>query len=251
MAEVGIVLVHGGQHAGDCWEPTVAEIGLQAPGTPVLAVDLPGRRSVPADLATVTVDDWVTSTIAQIDAAGIGEFVIVGHSMAGLTVPGVVARLGPTRVRRMILLGAAVPPQGRSIVDTVPGILGWVARRKAATGRPAAPMPRLLARYSFCNGMTREQRAFSLSRLYGESTAVTTEPTDRTGLDRSVPRTWLLTLRDRAQTPATQRRSIEALGGVDEIVDLDTGHNAMISHPAELARLLLDRAGHPLAHPTA
>ncbi len=44
MADVGIVLVHGGQHAGDCWEPTVTEIGLQAPGTPVLAVDLPGRR---------------------------------------------------------------------------------------------------------------------------------------------------------------------------------------------------------------
>jgi pimeloyl-ACP methyl ester carboxylesterase len=232
--------VHGSQHAGDCWGLTVAEIARQSPCTPVLAVDLPGRRSAPADLSKVTVADWVGSTVAQIDAAGFGQFVIVGHSLAGLTVPGVVARLGPARVRRMVLVSAAVPPQGQSILDTLGGAVGWLARRRPHATRPARPFPRPLAQVLFCNGMTKEQRAFNLARLYAESSRVLGEPADRAGLTRDVPRTWILTLRDRIQRVASQRRAIDALGGVDEVVEINSGHNVMVSRPAELAAILLE-----------
>jgi pimeloyl-ACP methyl ester carboxylesterase len=241
MPGPALVLVHGGQHAADCWEPTVAELRRRAPDVPVLAVDLPGRGSSPADLATVTVADWVDSVVRRIEAEGLNEVVLVGHSMAGLTVPGAVARLGAERVRRMILMAAAVPPQGSSILDTLSGPLAWYAGRAARRGGPSSPMPRLLARMSFCNGMTPAQREFTLARRYGESTRVTAEPADRSALPREVPRTWILTLRDRAQSLATQRRAIAALGGVDEVVELDTCHDAMISAPAELAAILLER----------
>ncbi len=237
----GIVLVHGSQHAGDCWELTVAEIERQSRGTPVLAVDLPGRRSVPADLSKVTVADWVDSTVAQIDSAGIEQFIIVGHSLAGITVPGVVARLGPARVRRMVLISAAVPPQGQSIADTRTGAVGWFTRRKAAAGKPAPPFPRPLARWLLCNGMTAEQRAFTLARLYQDSFRVLGEPADRSGLAPAVPRTWIMTLHDRVQPVAGQHRAIHALGGVGEVVEIDTCHNAMVSRPAELAAILLAR----------
>ena len=40
-----LVLVHGGAHAADCWELTIAELACQEPKLRVLAVDLPGRRS--------------------------------------------------------------------------------------------------------------------------------------------------------------------------------------------------------------
>ena len=39
----GLVLVHGGAHAADCWDLTVEELHRQAPDLTVLAVDLPGR----------------------------------------------------------------------------------------------------------------------------------------------------------------------------------------------------------------
>ncbi|SHN18277.1 alpha/beta fold hydrolase [Cryptosporangium aurantiacum] len=241
MRPTALVLVHGAQHAGDCWEPTVEEIQRHSPDTPVLAVDLPGRRGTPADLATVDLADWMDSVVEQIDAAGLDEVVVVGHSMAGITVPGAVARLGAQRVRRMILLGASVPPEGRSILDTLTGPLHWYAARAARRGVPAPPMPMLLARRSFCNGMTPEQRRFVLDRLYGDSSRIPAQKVSRADLPREIPRTWILTLRDRAQTPAAQRKSIEALGGVDEVVELDTGHDAMVSAPAELAALLVDR----------
>jgi hypothetical protein len=54
MTLPGLVLVHGGQHAGDCWEPTVDEIHRQAPDLEVISLDLPGRRDKPGDLITAS-----------------------------------------------------------------------------------------------------------------------------------------------------------------------------------------------------
>ena len=67
MALPGLVLVHGGAHAADCWELTVAELSRQAPELEVLAVDLPGRAGKPADLTTVRIADWVNSVVADIE----------------------------------------------------------------------------------------------------------------------------------------------------------------------------------------
>jgi pimeloyl-ACP methyl ester carboxylesterase len=57
MAPPALVLVHGGALAADSWELTVEEIHRLCPELSILAVDLPGRRSKPGDLRTVTVAD--------------------------------------------------------------------------------------------------------------------------------------------------------------------------------------------------
>src|SRR6202041_4117839 len=113
-----LVLVHGGEHAADCWDLVVAELWRAEPELRPLAVDLPGRGRTPGDLATATIAEWVDSVVADIEREGLGDIVIAGHSMAGGTVPGVVTKLGSARVREMILAAAFVPPQGRSIADT-------------------------------------------------------------------------------------------------------------------------------------
>ena len=59
MALPALVLVHGAQHAADCWDLTVEEIHRQAPDLKVLAVDLPGRRGKSGDLVGARIDDWV------------------------------------------------------------------------------------------------------------------------------------------------------------------------------------------------
>ena len=240
MALPGLVLVHGGQHAADCWDATVDEIHRRAPDLVVLTLDLPGRRGKPGDLLDAHIDDWVDSLLADIDDAGIGEFVIVGHSLAGLTVPGVVTKLGPSRVREMVLAAAFVPPQGCSVVDTLPGIIGWYARRKADTGM-SGTLPNTLAQWVFCNGMTREHRRFNRVRFHAESPSIIFDKADRSRLPDDVPRTWILTLRDRALSVASQRRSIAALGGVQTMLPIDTCHNLMVSEPRLLAELLLER----------
>src|SRR6201993_541318 len=73
MTLPGLVLVHGGAHAADCWDLTIAELACQEPKLRVLAVDLPGRGRHPADLAKITVADWVDPVVADVEEAGFDD----------------------------------------------------------------------------------------------------------------------------------------------------------------------------------
>jgi pimeloyl-ACP methyl ester carboxylesterase len=236
-----LVLVHGGQHTARCWQPTIEALARVAPDVKVLAVDLPGRGASPGDLATLTIAQCVQSVLSQIEDAGLDEVVLVGHSMAGLTVPGVATELGPERVRRLVMVACCVPAQGHTIVDTLAGPFRVMAARAARSGKPAKPMPKALATLMFCNGMTKEQKAFVLSQLCGEASTITAEAVDRSGLSPRIPRSWILPLQDRSLRPAMQRRFIDNLGGVQDVVEIDACHDVMVSHPDELAALLAAR----------
>jgi pimeloyl-ACP methyl ester carboxylesterase len=238
-----LVLVHGGQHSADCWDLTVDELRRRAPHLPVLAVDMPGHGSTPGDLTTASIAGCVQSAIEQVEDAGLADVIVVGHSLAGLTVPGMVAKLGSSRVREMVLAAACLPEQGTAIVDTLVGPLAWYVRRAVRLRRPPATMPNMLSALIFCNGMTREQRHFTLSRVHPEATTLITEPVDRRDLPSDVPRTWILTLRDHALFRRVQFHSIAALGGVQTLIPVDTCHDLMISEPALLAEILIDRCG--------
>jgi pimeloyl-ACP methyl ester carboxylesterase len=240
MTLPALVLVHGGEHAGDCWDLVVAELHRQEPELRILAVDLPGRGRTPGDLSTATIGAWVDSVVADIEESGLGDVVIVGHSMAGVTVPGVVTKLGSARVREMILAAAFVPPHGQSIVDTLGGPLAVFARH-AAKGRRPVKIPGVVTRYAFCNGMTREQSRLTMSKLCAESPRIPGESVDRSAMPDDVPCTWILTTRDRALSQKSQHRSMAALGGVQDVISIDACHELMFSHPERLATILLER----------
>ena len=211
MTLPALVLVHGGAHAADCWDLTVDEIHWLAPDLNVLAVDLPGRRGKRGDLSAVTIKDCVESVIADIEDAGLDDVVVCGHSLGGVTVPGVVAKLGTPRVLEMILAAAFLPPQGASVLDSLGGPLGWYARRAAGARRSPVVMPRIAARLAFCNGMPTSQREFVLSRICGESIHLVTEKVDRSELPDDVSWTWILTRREPCQVLPEKRGGRGAL----------------------------------------
>lgn len=238
-----IVLVHGGQHTRTCWAPTVAALNALNPHAPVLAVDLPGHGNEPGDLAQLTIAQCVESVLAQIDASrtssGAKSVVLVGHSLAGITLPGVAAKLG-TALKRMIFVACCIPPNGQCVLDTLGPPMNFIAKRAARREAVSAPLPAFVASWVFGNGMTHDQKQQMILGLCAESTKVTTEPVDRSLLP-AVPMSWVLTKRDRALRPKLQRRFIANLGGVDEVIELDTCHDAMISKPVELAQIILER----------
>ncbi len=240
MALPGLVLVHGGAHAGDCWDLTVDEIHRLEPDLRVLAVDLPGRRGKAGDLRTVTISDWVDSIVSDIEEAGFDDVVIVAHSLGGVSVPGVSAKLGSSRVREMVFASAFIPPEGTAVVDTLSGPVSWYARRGAKTGK-VGELPSLVGRLVFLNGVARGPRQFMLDRLCADSPRVATEVVSRRDMPNDIPMTWVLTLRDRALSVKSQRRSIAALGGVHTVIPMATCHDMMISEPKLLADLLVQR----------
>ncbi|WP_067662979.1 alpha/beta fold hydrolase [Nocardia miyunensis] len=235
-----IVLVHGAQHSSTCWTPTVAALAALRPDIEVLAVDLPGRRTNPADLRTVGIADCVASVVADVERIGADEVILVAHSMAGVTVPGVAEALGAQRVSRMVYIAAAMPPNGESVLQDLVGDLQQDVTDKVADPGEPAPFPREFAERMFCNGMTPEQLEFSVAGLCADSDLLATTPVDRSGMPTSIPRSWILTGQDRAVTPDQQRAHIDNLGGVEDVVEIDTCHNVMISEPEMLAKVFAE-----------
>lgn len=240
MGLPALVLIHGGEHAADCWDLTVRELAAQEPALRVLAVDLPGRRGQPGDLTALNIAAATESVVRDIQSAHLDTVVITGHSLAGITVPAVAARLGPERVREIIFAACFVPPQGATVVDTMRGPLSVFAPLTARASKPFL-MPAIAARLAFCNGMTREQRQFVMTRRYRDSVRLYNDQVDRSAMPIAIPRTWIMTLRDRVLTPRAQRDSIAALSGVDTVIPINTCHDLMVSEPRWLATTLLQR----------
>ena len=78
-------------------------------------------------------------------------------------------------------------------------------------------------------------------KLHAESARMLAENVSRRDMPTDVPRTWILTLRDKALSPKQQRASIEALGGVQTLIEMDTCHCLMVSEPERLAQMLVAR----------
>ncbi len=240
MALPALVLVHGGGMAADSWELVVEEIHRLAPELTVLAPDLPGRRNKPGDLRELSVADCVDSLVGDIEGAGLDDIVVVGHSIGGMALPAVATKLGAARVRELIFAAAFLPPEGASLMDSLPWLLARIARRFVSSGVPRET-PTLLARFAYLNGIPSHRRRFMAGKLYPESLRVLVEKVSRRGMPEDIPRTWILTLRDRAIAPKLQRDNIQALGGVQTLIPIDTCHCPMVSDPDRLAGILVER----------
>jgi pimeloyl-ACP methyl ester carboxylesterase len=240
MALPALVLVHGGGLASDSWELTIDEIHRLAPELNIVALDMPGRRNKPGDLREMTIGDFVDSLVDDIESAGLTDIVIAGHSLGGMTLPGVVTKLGASRVREMIFAASFLPPEGTSIVDNSPWQIATIARRRAKKNEPM-PAPMWYARFVFMNGVPSHRRRFMTGKLYAESLRILTEKVSRREMPDNIPRAWILTRRDRALSPRLQGKYIEALGGVQTLIEVDTSHMVMVSEPERLAEILVER----------
>jgi pimeloyl-ACP methyl ester carboxylesterase len=104
-AQPTAVFIHGAQNDHSVWALQTRYFAHH--GFNVLAVDLPGHgRSKGAALASVeAIASWV---LAVLDAAGVEQAMLVGHSMGSL-VALEAAHQAPTRVSKLALVGTAYP----------------------------------------------------------------------------------------------------------------------------------------------
>ncbi len=100
-----VVFIHGAEHDHCVW--VLQSRYLANHGRSVLALDLPGHgRSEGAPLASVeAIADWI---VALLDAAGVKQATLVGHSMGSLVAVECAARY-PERIAKIVLVGTAFP----------------------------------------------------------------------------------------------------------------------------------------------
>ena len=99
------VLVHGALHDHSVW--TLLARWFAHHGHGVLALDLPGhgRSAGPPQASVETTADWL---LAMLDAAGVTQAAVAGHSMGALIGLEAAAR-APERITRLLMLGTAYP----------------------------------------------------------------------------------------------------------------------------------------------
>jgi len=219
-----------------------------------LAVDLPPKaiRGVttdvapPPETATIGLREFADAVLTKADEAGLERFVLVGHSMGGLTIAEV-ARRAPERVAQLIFVSCLVPPEGGTVVDALPESVRDMTREAMARARAGdvalgPGMDDALKRHMFCNDMDDEQTRFVLERCGHECPSAFLDTVTRDGIPATLPKTYVRLLRDQALEPATQDQQIAHLraspGGEVRVVELDCGHDAMVSRPRELAAVL-------------
>ena len=184
----------------------------------------------------MTAERFADSVVADIERAGVADVILVGHSMAGVTLPRVAARI-PERLERLVFVSCSVPPDGTKMIDILDPELQAMASEMDVSRVLSSGFTEDVARQMFCNDMDEAQTRFVLDNLCPEASGILFEPNDLAGLAHPIPRTYVRLLRDQSLSQSVQDGCIAALGEV-EVVALDTGHNVMISDPKALARVL-------------
>jgi hypothetical protein len=194
-------LVHGAWHGGWAWDLVRAE--LEARGHTVHAPDLPCEK------VGVTLEDYA-GAIPPAD-------VVVGHSLGGLVIPLVDARV---HVYLAGLVG------GADMTDVfAPGFLA--ARIHDELGRSYYPDPADAAREL----QFPPEHAHLAQKLRRQA------PIEGTAVAAPEPSTYVVCSRDACIRPEWQR------GVATNPVELDAGHSAMLECPAVLVDLLEREAG--------
>ena len=231
------VLVHGGMHAGWCWEKIVPR--LAAAGHRVWAPDLPGMGSnsaVPHGEVSLAVEgDYVAEVIRGIDE----PVVLVGHSMGGVAISEAAERV-PERILGLVYAAANLIPDGATM-------FGWMAHREkreftiqtSADGQSLLPNPDY-ATQLFYNTCSAEDVAAILPRLRPQPARPGQEPLSLTA-ERfgSVPRSYVECLQDQALPIAFQRFMTGHLP-CDPVFTIDSDHSPFVCKPDEFTAVLLE-----------
>src|SRR5262245_33291671 len=242
-----LVFLHGGGHGSWCWDPLLHELRKQPDRFGrLLALDVPGAGTKRGrDASGETIGSIARSLDGELRAAGIRGAALIGHSLAGVLMPRMAAE-DPSLFSDLVFLQTSAPREGQTILDQMgTGLHGSDPER---VGYPVD-----FAELAKPEGFTKmfgadldaEQLRWLLAETGRDATpmALVAEPVSRIGYDPGRFRTvYVLAKRDPILPPEWQRRFAERLGCA-RIVEIDTPHEAFISHPALLADTLRQVVG--------
>ena len=231
------VLVHGAWHGGWCWNKVTTL--LRAEGHEVYTPTLTGlgERSHLArpDLDLTSHVDDLVNVLYYEDLRGV---VLVGHSYGGMVITGAADKV-PDRLANLVYLDAFVPKNGQALVDLLPperrnAILEQASAREDGWLVPSMPAE--------AYGIRDEaDLTWVQPRLLAQPLGTFTEPRrERNPHASPPPRTYIAcTEGGTSQTfqPFAEGARKDPSWRFRELL---TGHDAMITMPQELARLLLE-----------
>ncbi len=219
-----VVLVHGAYADGSSWSdviPLLLDAGLE-----VLAVQNP--------LTTLEEDAAATRrTLAR----ATGPVVLAGHSWAGTVIS---ETGGDDKVSALVYVAARAPDVGEDY--------GALAARfptpPASAGLVHADGYAQLSEDAFLNDFANgvdERRARALYAVQGPISDGLFGSRTTHAAWHDKPTFYSVSRNDRTTSPELERFLADRMGA--RTIELDSGHLAMVTHPREIADLILEAAG--------
>ncbi|MGR9400670.1 alpha/beta fold hydrolase [Rhizobium leguminosarum] len=219
-----VVLAHGLFADGSCWTEVIAR--LQAAGLNATAVQNP----------LTTLPEAVAAVKRVLDRQD-GPTVLVGHSFSGMMVTE--AGVHPD-VSALVYVAARAPDAGEDYTalaktfPTPPASAGIVfdgdegrLNEEAFLRDFAGDLPEAKAKVLYA-----VQQPFQKALLTGKTTQAAW---------RSKPSWYAVSTEDRTINPDLERFMAKRMGA--KTIEIQASHLSLISHPDEIARLILDAAG--------
>ncbi|MDE2561419.1 MAG: alpha/beta hydrolase [Sphingomonadales bacterium] len=219
------VLVHGAWGGGWSYDRLAAD--LRAAGHRVLVAGLTGLGAHATEInRSITLTTHIDDICRQIEHAGVGRFVLAGHSYGGMVITGVAARLG-ARIDALVYLDAFLPQDGQSLWDTVGDFERdhYIGSQKFTPGL-VAPLP----------GMENNPR-LGRHPLY-----TLLEGVRLTGEEAKVRRRVYVFAASWSPTPFTPFRDRVKDDPAWEYHEADAGHDVMGDQPQQVLEILLGLA---------
>lgn len=225
------VLVSGAWHGGWCWDRV--EPLLRKAGHRVITPTLTGLSDRAHLLnPSVGLDTHITDVVQLLDHHDLKDVILVGHSYAGQVITGV-ADQRPERLARRIYLDAFIG-DGRPAIELLPEEIAGHYRESVVGNGFGWLIPR---RSLEVLGVSSEEDLDWLSpRLTPHPWKTYTDALNLHGRQEEVPAEfiecvdWMRVFRPQAERAAS-------LGW--PVHELQTGHEAMVTAPQELAATLL------------
>jgi len=227
------VLVHGAWHGGWCWSK-VASI-LRGRGHSVFTPTQTGLGERSHLLSkSIDLDVFITDIANVLKWEDLNDVVLVGHSFGGNAISGVADRVRD-RIRHLVYLDAVVLENGQSVFSQLPKDV-VEARTKAAEQTSGglsipAPLPSAF-------GITDPAQAQSVaSRLTPHPFNTYVSPLKlENKVGNGLPASYIVCTDPIYKLLETSRNWVKAAGW--KMIEIKSGHDAMVIAPEQLAELL-------------
>lgn len=231
------VLVHGAWQAPYVWDAVKTE--LTKNGNKVIVVELPGHGADNTATYTLSIDAYRDKVIEAISTVN-EKVILVGHSMGGMVVTSVAEKI-PSKISKLVYIGAFLPASGQSIGDL------------AMTDPDSQLGPSLI---ESADHLTLDVKREDLTRLFINDGSQSdkdrvlanyrAEPAipfgDKVTLTNanfgSVEKVYIKTLQDIVISPGLQDRMIAA-AAIKSVYTVNTSHSPFLVQPQVVASLLL------------
>ena len=236
---MNFVLVHGGFHGGWCWRLVAERLRQQGHHvTTPTQTGLGDRRHLASN--ELTLSNYVDDIVQHMLCESLQNVILVGHSFGGLAISGVAERM-PDRIRRLVYLDALILQAGQTPYSVLPAEV--VAQRRASciseNGVSVFPPPPVTV---FGIPEDHPEAAWVSSNLTPHPECLYDTPLPITqevgnGLACTYIACTSPVLSSVASSQAWARQQAHW-----QWRELATGHDAMVTDPAGLTRMLLEIA---------